>query len=58
MKKLVKNPEDIIKQYSNEIYDLAKYDLGPRFKFINMASKILIVGLAVGTVTTFRYILN
>lgn len=55
MKKLVKNQEDIIKHYTNEIYDLGKHDLLPRFKSVNLASKMLIISLAAGTVTSFLY---
>lgn len=58
MKKLVDNKEDIIKQYAYEIYELSEYDLKPRFKQLKIASKILILSLVFGTVTTFSYLIN
>ena len=53
LKKIVKNPEELIKQYSNEIYDLGQEDLKPRFEKLNTASRILISGLIIGTSTIF-----
>jgi len=56
MKNLLRGREDIIAEYAEEIYDLGKYDLMPRFKTLNIASKILLWGLIIGTATILRYI--
>lgn len=53
LQKIIKNPEELIKQYSNEIYDLGQEDLKPRFEKLNTASRILISGLIIGTSTIF-----
>ena len=57
LKKLVMNPEELIKQYSNEIYDLGQYDLKKRFKYLNLASKILILSWILGISTIVALII-
>jgi len=46
---LLKDQDKIIKHYAEEIWDFAYYDLAPRFRTINIATTILLVGLIIGT---------
>lgn len=55
IKNLVMDKEEIITQYAEEIYDLGESDLMPRFKTLNKASKILLIGLIIGTITVLTY---
>ena len=51
LKEIVKNPEELIKQYSNEIYDLGQCDLKPRFTYLIHATNLLILSWILGTLT-------
>lgn len=51
LKRTLKNPEELIEQYSNEIYDLGKYDLIPRFTYLIHATNMLILSWIFGTLT-------
>jgi len=57
IKNLLTDKEKIIKQYSDEIYDLGKHDLMPRFENIKWATRILIISLIFGIGTIILYIL-
>ena len=56
IKNLVMDRDEIVTQYAEEIYDLGKYDLMPRFKTLNIASKVLLLGLIIGALTILRYV--
>jgi hypothetical protein len=56
IKNLLLDREHIVTQYAEEIYDLGQSDLMPRFKTLNLASKILLWGLIFGTLTILIYL--
>ena len=57
LKEIVKNPDELIKQYSNEIYDLGQYDLKPRFTYLIHATNMLILSWMSGTLTIIALII-
>ncbi len=56
IKNLLNDRERIATQYAEEIYDLGQSDLMPRFKTLNLASRVLVWGLIFGTLTILIYL--
>ena len=53
LKKLLNNEDEIIKLYAMQIYDLSDLVLKPNFYLLKITSRILLIGIIVGSIFVF-----